>query len=92
MKVSELEQRVPSGVELLHVILRHSQVHIALARTGNLSIAYVANGDAISTFTCSFPTEGSVPLEIETYRTRGAVEVNKITYHQEHERYQLLEP
>lgn len=91
MRIAELEQRIPAGVELLHVILRNGQVRVALARTGNLSIAYVQR-TSLETHTCTFPTERSVPLEIKKYRIGETVEINFITYHQEHERYQLLDP
>lgn len=91
MRIAELEQRIPAGVELLHVIARNGHVKVALARTGNLSIAYVQKDD-METYTCTFPTEGSVPLEIKGYGIGTDVMINLYTYHQEHERYQLLDP
>lgn len=93
MKTGELETRLPSGVQLLHVCLAKNEVRIALARHGNESIAYADMHGNIETFTMPFLDEEQVPLEINNYNIDEkhlSLSVNGLTYCPEHIRYQLL--
>lgn len=93
MRTAELEKRIPSGVELLHITLVKNEVRTALARNGNESIAYAAMNGIIETFTQPFLSEEQVPLEIESYKIdekRMTLNVNGLVYNKEHIRHQLL--
>ena len=94
MKVQDFENRIPHGVQLLHVRLAKNEVRIALARNGNESIVYTVVNDNIKVFTRPFPDERQTPLEIVDYEMNDSDgtlnKLNGILYREEHIRYKLL--